>query len=62
MVSKMNLKTSSFSATLKDMIFEIGGRNKSFQQIKGAKDSYLVVDTDYTADNKKISLWLFGIM
>jgi hypothetical protein len=47
---------------VKDRIFEIGGRNKSFKQIKDVKESYLVVDTDYTTDRNKIPLWLFGMM
>ena len=45
----------------KDMIYEIGGKNKSFKQIKDIPNSKLVIDTDYTSDNKKIPLWLFGM-
>lgn len=47
---------------VKDCIFEIGGHNKSFKQIKDTPDSYLVVDTDYTTDPRKIPLWIFGMM
>jgi predicted AAA+ superfamily ATPase len=47
---------------VKDTIFEIGGRNKTFKQLKDVKNSYLVVDTDYTTDSRKIPLWLFGMM
>ena len=47
---------------VKDTIFEIGGRNKSFKQLKDVKDGYLVIDTDYTTDPRKIPLWLFGMM
>jgi helix-turn-helix protein len=47
---------------VKDIIFEIGGRNKTFKQLKDVKNSYLVVDTDYTTDSRKIPLWLFGMM
>ena len=46
---------------IKDKIFEIGGRNKTFKQIKDIEDSYLVIDTDYTTENRKIPLWLFGL-
>jgi len=45
-----------------DYIFEIGGKNKSFKQIKDAKNSYVVVDTDYTMEINKIPLWLFGLI
>ena len=43
-------------------IFEIGGKNKSFKQIKDVKNSFVVVDTDYTMEENKIPLWLFGLM
>ena len=43
-------------------IFEIGGRNKSFKQIKDVKSSFVVVDTDYTMEENRIPLWLFGLM
>jgi len=42
--------------------FEVGGDNKSFEQIKDIKDSYLVIDTDSTQNPKKIPLWLFGFI
>jgi len=45
-----------------DVVFEIGGKNKSFKQIKDISKSYLVVDTDYTMEKNKIPLWLFGLM
>ncbi len=47
---------------INDQIFEIGGRNKTFKQIKGIEDSYLVVDTDYTTEDRKIPLWIFGLI
>jgi len=47
---------------VKDNIFEIGGKNKSFKQIKDLQNSYLVIDIDYTMDARKIPLWLFGMM
>jgi hypothetical protein len=43
-------------------IFEIGGRNKSFSQIKDIKDSYLAIDIDFTSNNNKIPLWLFSFI
>jgi len=42
--------------------FEIGGKNKSFKQIRNVEDSFLVIDTDSTEDNRKIPLWLFGFL
>ncbi|CAA6817533.1 MAG: ATPase component BioM of energizing module of biotin ECF transporter [uncultured Sulfurovum sp.] len=45
-----------------EYIFEIGGRNKSFKQIKDVENSFVVADMDYTVNNKKIPLWLFGFL
>jgi len=43
-------------------IFEVGGENKSFNQIKDVNNSYLVIDTDSTENSHKIPLWLFGFL
>ena len=43
-------------------IFEIGGRNKSFSQVKDIKNSYLAIDIDFTSNNHKIPLWLFSFI
>jgi len=45
-----------------EYIFEIGGKNKSFNQIKDKAKSYVVIDTDYSMQSNKIPLWLFGLM
>jgi len=45
-----------------DYTFEIGGKNKSFKQIKDIKNSFVVIDTDYTIEKNKIPLWLFGFL
>ena len=44
------------------MIFEVGGKNKSYSQIKGIESSYLAIDNIEVGINKKIPLWLFGFM
>lgn len=41
-------------------IFEVGGKNKDFSQIKEIDNSFLAVDIDFTSNNKKIPLWLFS--
>ena len=45
-----------------DFIFEVGGKNKKFTQIKDIQNSFLAVDVDFTTTNKKIPLWLFGLL
>ncbi len=42
--------------------FEIGGKNKSFQQIKDIPNSYVVADDIEIGFNNKIPLWLFGFL
>jgi len=43
-------------------IFEIGGKNKSFKQIKDVKNSYVVADNIEIGFGNKIPLWLFGFL
>ena len=42
--------------------FEVGGKNKSFNQIKDMPNSYLAIDDDFSMNEKKIPLWLFGFL
>ncbi len=43
-------------------LFEIGGKNKSFKQIKDAKESFVVADDIEIGFGNKIPLWLFGFL
>ncbi|MEA2110649.1 MAG: AAA family ATPase [Campylobacterota bacterium] len=43
-------------------IFEIGGKNKSFDQIKDVENSYLVKDDIEIGFKNSIPLWLFGFL
>ena len=43
-------------------IFEIGGANKRFDQIKDLKNSFVAADDIETGYGNKIPLWLFGLM
>jgi len=42
--------------------FEIGGRNKGFEQIRDIPDSYLAIDGIEMGIGNKIPLWLFGFL
>lgn len=42
--------------------FEVGGKNKSFEQIKDIPNSYVVADDIETGYRNKIPLWMFGMM
>ncbi len=43
-------------------IFEVGGKNKSFKQIKDVPNSYIVADDIEVGFGNKIPLWLFGFL
>ena len=43
-------------------IFEVGGKSKSFDQIKDLPDSYLAVDSIEYGTRNRIPLYLFGMM
>lgn len=42
--------------------FEIGGKSKSFKQIKDIQNSYVVADDIEIGSGNKIPLWLFGFL
>lgn len=46
----------------KKLTFEIGGKNKSFAQIKHLADAYLVIDDIEHGYQNKIPLWLWGFL
>jgi hypothetical protein len=43
-------------------IFEVGGKNKSFEQIKDVQNSYIAADDIEIGFGAKIPLWLFGFL
>jgi len=42
--------------------FEVGGKDKSFKQLKNVEDGFVVSDDIEIGVNKKIPLWLFGFI
>ncbi len=59
-----NLLTSKQGDFLVDdkYLFEVGGKNKSFKQIKDMKNSFVVSDGIEVGYGNKIPLWLFGFL
>lgn len=47
---------------VKDAIFEVGGKGKTFRQVKDIENSFLALDEIERGINKKIPLWLFGFI
>jgi len=43
-------------------IFEVGGKSKSFKQIKDIENSYVIADDIEIGTRNKIPLWLFGFL
>lgn len=43
-------------------LFEIGGKKKTFEQVKAEKNAYLACDDMEIGASKKIPLWLFGFL
>jgi predicted AAA+ superfamily ATPase len=43
-------------------IFEVGGKNKSFKQIKDIENSFIASDDIEIGSGNKIPLWLFGFL
>ncbi|MDD2426014.1 MAG: AAA family ATPase [Bacteroidales bacterium] len=46
----------------REYLFEIGGRSKTFEQIKDIPNSYLAIDGIETGHHNRIPLWLFGLL
>lgn len=45
-----------------DFIFEVGGKNKSFNQIKDNPNAYLAIDGVEYGRGNRVPLWLFGFL
>lgn len=46
----------------KQYLFEVGGKSKTFAQIKDEPNSFLAVDDTEIGHHNRIPLWLFGLM
>jgi len=53
---------SSGDFAFDDYIFEVGGKSKSFNQIKDNPNAYLAIDGIEYGRGNKIPLWLFGFL
>ena len=43
-------------------LFEVGGKGKSFNQIKDVENGYLAVDNTEKKKKNRIPLWMFGLL
>ena len=60
-MSIKSLKVADFIVDNK-YTFEVGGKNKSFNQIKDIENAYVVADDLEVGFGNKIPLWLFGFL
>lgn len=65
--NQVKLQHPVFSAPVgdfkvRDIVFEVGGKEKSIQQIKNIEQGYLVKDDLITGYLRNIPLWHFGLM
>lgn len=62
--SKNQVRSSSFGDFLVNdkWTLEVGGKNKSFKQIKGVSESYLAIDDIEIGVGTKVPLFLFGFL
>ena len=59
---KLNISKQGDFLVENKYIFEIGGKNKSFKQIKDIENSFVVADDIEIGNKNKIPLWLFGFL
>ena len=43
-------------------LFEVGGKSKTFDQIKDVPNSYLAIDDVEYGHKERIPLWMFGLL
>ena len=61
-IYKLNIAPAGDFLVDNKYLFEIGGKNKKFTQIKNIENSYVVMDNELKGLNNKIPLYLFGFL
>lgn len=46
----------------REFLFEVGGRSKTFEQIKDIPNSFLAVDDTEIGHHNRLPLWIFGLL
>lgn len=60
--NRLNIAKQGDFLVDKKYLFEVGGKTKTFKQIKDIEESYVVADDIEIGINNKIPLWLFGFL
>lgn len=61
-IDKVNYPSNGDFVVGNKYLFEVGGKNKKFDQIKDVPDSYLAVDDLEIGHGNRIPLWMFGLL
>ena len=61
-ISAMNLGDNEVGCDDDEYLFEVGGKRKTFDQIKDVPNSYLAIDDEEVGRENRIPLWLFGFL
>ena len=61
-VADVNYPTKGDFIVNDRFLFEVGGKNKTFDQIKDIPDSFLAIDGVETGHANRIPLWMFGLL
>ena len=61
-VADVNYPTKGDFIVNDRFLFEVGGKNKTFDQIKDIPDSFLAIDGVETGHANRIPLWMFGML
>jgi hypothetical protein len=59
---KVNTAENGDFTINENIVFEVGGKNKSNSQIKNIENAYIAADNIETGFANKIPLWLFGFL
>lgn len=55
-------KYKTVNYTDRKYLFEVGGKTKTFNQIKDIPNSFLAVDGTEVGHHNRIPLWMFGLL
>ena len=61
-IYKLNIAPAGDFLVDNNYLFEIGGKNKKFNQIKDIKNSFVITDNTLVGSGNKIPLYLFGFL
>ena len=62
LATKVDIGTLRETFFFNQLFFEVGGKGKTFTQIKDIPNSFLAIDGIEVGHGNKIPLWMFGLL